>query len=90
MSTSISETELQRSLPDILDRVAQDHESFVIERMGETVAKLEPAAERPKVTFRELAELLSELRTDDPAFADDLEAIQRAQPTVSFEPWPDW
>jgi antitoxin (DNA-binding transcriptional repressor) of toxin-antitoxin stability system len=89
MSTRISEAELSSRLPEILNRVSNEGESFVIERDGAQVAKLEPAEPFRKVTWAMLAKELGELRSGDPTFADDLEKIQASQPLATFEPWPD-
>lgn len=89
METRISATELAKSLSDILNRVRYRGERFVIERNGELIASLAPAAPVSGITMRELAALLAELPRPDEGFADDLEAIQSSQPKASIPEWPN-
>ena len=51
MATRITSTELDRGLADILNRVAYRGESFVIERGGRELARLEPVGPKLGVTF---------------------------------------
>ncbi len=92
-------------LPDILDRVRQSGERFVIESGGKPIAMLSPVAAKPGVTGRELTDALRDVPRPDDQFADDLEAIQgtnRApavrKPGITWRelaealqdtPWPD-
>jgi hypothetical protein len=88
MATRISATELSRSLSDILNRVHYRGEEFVIERNGETVAILQRGSIPPSTTFRALGESLAGFDFGDLDFADDLEVIQKDQPSVPPSPWP--
>jgi antitoxin (DNA-binding transcriptional repressor) of toxin-antitoxin stability system len=70
----------------ILDRVRQG-DSFLIEQDGDAVAALEPVGPRAAATWRSLAAALENEPSADPAFADDLEDIQRNQPAVPTDAW---
>jgi antitoxin (DNA-binding transcriptional repressor) of toxin-antitoxin stability system len=87
MDATISETELAQHLPEILNRVRDGGEAFVIERDGEALAALGPARRASAATWRTLAEQLAAIPLADPSFADDLEDIQRNQPQVPANPW---
>lgn len=87
MASRITATELARTLSEILRRVADHHERFTIEQNGVPIATLAPVAAtiRP-VTMAELAARLGDLRLPGDGFADDLEAIQAAQPALGEPP----
>ena len=89
METTITATELARSLSDILSRVFYRGERFVIERNGETVATLLPPGAKPPVTFRELVSRLKERNVPWPleGFANDLEDIQASQERLGPPKW---
>jgi antitoxin (DNA-binding transcriptional repressor) of toxin-antitoxin stability system len=87
MQTTISSDELQRRLPEILKRIHNGSESFLIEWDGKPVAALGPLSGRAESTWGTLLSLLESARLDDPTFADDLEAIQDEQPKVPPDPW---
>ena len=97
MSTTITAAEAARCFPDLLDRVQQRGESFLIVRSGQEIAQLtgtplgkteesSPPRQR-QGTLRALVERLHAVRTEDPDFADDLERIQAEQPPLSEDPW---
>lgn len=88
MSERIAATEAARSWSDLLDRVRDKHESFVVVREGEEVARISPVEPGQPVTLRRLIELLHRLPPPDPGFAEDLEEIQAAQPPLGEAPWP--
>ena len=52
MNTKISATELARSLSDILSGVRYKGDSFVVERNGQAVARLEPVGPVSGITAR--------------------------------------
>jgi len=90
METRITATELAKSLSDILNRVRYKGERFLIERNGEPVATLTPAAPMSGgITMRELVALLKDLGSPDEDFADDLEAIHSSQTKVGDPAWPN-
>lgn len=84
MSTRITATELARKLGDILGRVRYRRESFVIERNGAPVARLEPLAASP-ATVREVLTAWR-LGGPDPEFAEALERVGDADRTPE-NPW---
>ena len=87
MTTRITTEELARSLPDVLDRVCNKGERFIVVRNGETVATIEPA-EPPKIaTFGEFLEWLRTTPLPDPDFAKDVEEIIANQPKAVFPEW---
>jgi prevent-host-death family protein len=88
MSERIAATEAARSLPQLLDRVRDKHESFVVVREGEEVARISPVEPGEPMTLRRLVELLHRIPPPDPGFAEDLEKIQSSQPLLSESPWP--
>lgn len=86
MATIITATDLARNLSDILNRARYKGETFIVERNGETVAKIEPPP-KPGITLRELEALLRDLPPLDDKFADDLEA---ARSILRDPPTPRW
>jgi antitoxin (DNA-binding transcriptional repressor) of toxin-antitoxin stability system len=88
MRTTISSDELHRRLPEILRRIHDGSESFLIEWGGKPVASLGPLPIPAESTWGTLVSILESSRLHDPTFADDLEAIQQQQPKVPPDPWP--
>lgn len=88
MATRITSTELDRRLAGILTRVAYRGESFIIERGGRELARLQPLGGKPGVTFEEIAEKLRGLKIPE-GFADDLEAVRAEEPPLEMPEWPD-
>ncbi len=88
MTHRISQADLLDQLPDILDRVHDDGERFVVERDGAVLAAIGPADGEPGITWSELVTRLAEIPRPDDRFADDLEAIH-AEMNVPVEP-PQW
>jgi prevent-host-death family protein len=88
MSERIAATEAARSLPELLDRVRDKHESFVVVREGEEVARISPVEPSEPMTLRHLVELLRTVPPPDRGFADDLEDVQASQPPLDEAPWP--
>lgn len=87
METTITATELAKSLSDVLNRVRYRGESFVIERGGRPVATLAPARSAVGITARDLVSRLRGHGLPGEGFADDLAAVQSAQPRVPVSPW---
>ena len=86
---TITATELARNLSDFLNRVKYKGERFVVERNGEVVATLAPAAPLPATgTLRDLVRLVQEQWPDD-QFAEDLERAH-AEMNQPLPPPPDW
>jgi antitoxin (DNA-binding transcriptional repressor) of toxin-antitoxin stability system len=80
--------DLAARLPEVLRRVREHGERFVIADNGEAVAELRPAEGPGAVTWTEFVGLLRSLPRPDDRFADDLEAIQASQEPV--RPPPQW
>jgi antitoxin (DNA-binding transcriptional repressor) of toxin-antitoxin stability system len=86
MATHISATELVRSLGDVLSRIRYRGESFLVERNGAPVARLEPAAGTAPSTLGSALAAWRAITMPDPAFAEDLARVNAAdQPPAS--PW---
>lgn len=89
METTVTVAELVTSLEDVLNRVKESGERFVVERDGKPVATIAPPIPPPGITLREIIARIGDLRMPGDGFADDLEAIQAAQPPASVPEWPD-
>lgn len=87
MPESLTATELSRALSDVLNRVRYRGDTFEVVRNGEVIARLVPAQQHPCSTAGGLLRVLQNAPTRDPAFAEDLEAVQAAQPRVGSDPW---
>ncbi len=79
METTITATELARSLSDVLNRVRYKGETFIVKRNGEHVATLAPPVAAKRMTWGEFLEMMKVLPPAGPYFADDLEMIQASQ-----------
>jgi antitoxin (DNA-binding transcriptional repressor) of toxin-antitoxin stability system len=88
-ATRVSATELARGLSDVLNRVHYRGERFVVERNGQVIAEIAPAASSRGITYADLLARVGDLHLPDPEFADDLEEIHRAQPRAEFPEWPN-
>jgi antitoxin (DNA-binding transcriptional repressor) of toxin-antitoxin stability system len=88
----ITTDELASSLADVLARVHQRGERFIVVQGQEAVAAIGPAnlpgeeAAR-NVTLGEFLEALRRLPAPDSGFADDVEAIQANQPPATEVRW---
>jgi prevent-host-death family protein len=85
MDRRISATELARKLGDVLGRVRYRGESFLVERNGAPVARLEPVPGAPAATLREA---LAAWRSGGPdaALAEALERVGDAD-RAPENPW---
>jgi antitoxin (DNA-binding transcriptional repressor) of toxin-antitoxin stability system len=86
--TRVSTAELTDRLPDILDRVVERGERFVVERDGIAVAVIQPPMAQPGPTLHQLPALLADVDWPDPDFFNELEVI-RTEMNVPVEP-PQW
>ncbi|MFL6291262.1 MAG: type II toxin-antitoxin system Phd/YefM family antitoxin [Thermoanaerobaculia bacterium] len=86
MSQRVTATEAARRFSDLLNRVRYAGESFVIVHGGEEIGQLVPAQPSRSLTLRDLLDILASEGARDPELADDLEAIQREQPSVGEAP----
>jgi hypothetical protein len=88
MTERLTSTQLLGRLNDLLTRVHDRGESFLIERDGAPIATLAPPPEPTGVTWRQFATLYGNLPRPDDGFADDLEAIHSAQAPIEPPEWP--
>lgn len=86
MATSITATELARKLGDLLGRVRYRGESFVVERNGVAVARLEPASPVSPPALSLALAVWSGSGLEDAGFAADLERVNAAD-KVPKTPW---
>lgn len=86
METNISEAEVASRFSDILNRVIERQEEFVVQREGDPVCRIIPAGPS-RFTLAELSELLSNVPKPDSAFWDEVEAVTRTQSSVPKSPW---
>jgi prevent-host-death family protein len=70
----LTATEAARRFSDLLDRVEQDGETFVVERRGRAVASIQPAA---TVTGRTVKDLLR-AQAPDPDWERELAELRRS------------
>jgi len=89
MRAKTSATELARELAADLHWVHRQGQSFLIEQDGEAVATLEPLGVSPGSTWRTLTNALRGLPNGDRDFASDLEEVQRNQPDIPTDVWPN-
>jgi antitoxin (DNA-binding transcriptional repressor) of toxin-antitoxin stability system len=87
MESRVSATQAARNFSDLLNRIRYRGEEFVVERGGEPVCRMSPAAPPQRVTFRDLASLLREAPQVDPGFAADLRRVVRRQGRVPRTTW---
>ena len=85
MPTIISATDAARHLGDVLARVKQKGEHFLLTKNEQPVAQLIPAAEKRFATGADLMAAFGHLPID-PEFADDLERVNRAD-QIPENPW---
>lgn len=88
METTITATQLSKDTLDVLDRVKDRGERFVIQWNGEAIAVLQPLREKPGITARELIAQAGNLEFPGDGFGDALEAVQAAQPPAEMPEWP--
>lgn len=75
MKLTISATELARKLGDVLSRVRYRGDSFIVERNGTAVARIEPAPGGKTCSLHEAFGAWTAAGEPDSSFADDLEAV---------------
>jgi prevent-host-death family protein len=85
METTVTTTEAARHLGDILARVKHKGERFLFTKNDQPVARLIPADLSRFPTGEQLMHAVERLPID-PAFADDLERVCRAD-QVPENPW---
>ena len=86
MESRISDTEAARSFSELLSRVRDGGEEFIVERGGQPICRIVPA--RPvRCTVADFVRFLREGPKPDPGFYDDVMDILRNQPPVPESPW---
>ena len=79
MITRVSATEAVRTFSDLLNRIRYRGEEFVVERGGEPVCRMAPAAPVKRLTLRDLTSLLREIPVPDGAYASDVRRAVRSR-----------
>lgn len=79
MMTRVSATEAVRAFSDLLNRIRYRGEEFVVERAGEPVCCMTPAAPVKRLIWRDLASLLREIPKPDPGYASEVRRAARSQ-----------
>jgi antitoxin (DNA-binding transcriptional repressor) of toxin-antitoxin stability system len=87
MTTHVSATEAVRTFSDLLNRIRYRREEFVVERAGEPVCRMTPAAPTSRLTLRELASVLREIQNADTGYASDVRRAVRSQGRLPRSPW---
>jgi len=90
METKLSPTDLANNLADVLERVSDRGERFVIERDGRRIATIAPPRPGPPgITIDELIARIGDLKMPGDGFADDVEEVQASQGVATVPAWPD-
>ena len=87
VTTRVSATEAVRSFSDVLNRIRYRSEEFVVERAGEPVCRMTPAAPAKRLSMRDLASLLREIPKPDADYASDVRRATRSQGRAPRSPW---
>ena len=87
MTTHVSATEAVRTFSDLLNRIRYRGEEFVVERAGEPVCRMTPAAPTKTLSLRDLASLLREIPKPDADYASDVRRAARSQGRPPRSPW---
>ena len=87
VTTHVSATEAVRSFSDLLNRIRYRAEEFVVERAGEPVCRMTPAAPAKGLSLRDLASLLREIPKPDADYASDVRRATRHQGRLPRSPW---
>jgi len=86
MDIRISATELARKLGDVISRVRYRHETFVVEKNGDPVARISPLPTAHLPTVRAVLEAWRASGERDAAFAADIERVGAAD-ALPENPW---
>jgi antitoxin (DNA-binding transcriptional repressor) of toxin-antitoxin stability system len=87
MTTHVSATEAVRTFSDLLNRIRYRGEEFVVERAGEVVCRMTPAAPPKRLRLRDLASLLREIPKPDLGYASEVRRLTRGQRRLPPSPW---
>lgn len=82
----ISATEAARNFSDLVNRVYYKGETFVVERGGEPVCEISPAAPI-RFTGAEFVEMLSRLPRPDHEYFDVIEELNKKQRPLGPSKW---
>ncbi len=85
-SRRLSATEAARNFSELLNRVRYRGETFIIERGGEAVGELRPAAPS-RFTGADFVALMSCMPPVDEEFLEAVEEAARTQPPIQVSPW---
>jgi prevent-host-death family protein len=86
MESRISATEAARSFSELLNRVRDGGEEFIVERGGQPICRIVPA--RPvRATIADFVRFLQEGPKPDPAYWDDVQEAINNQGTVPESRW---
>ena len=87
MRSTITATAASRNFSSLLDRVQHHGEEFVVERAGEPICNIVPAAPLRR-TVADLNAFLRDVPAPDADFARDVRAMARRQPRAERKsPW---
>ena len=87
MTRHVSATEAVRTFSDLLNRIRYRGEEFVVERAGEPVCRMTPAAPTKRLTLRDLSSLLRDIPKSDAGYASDVRRAARSQRRLPRSPW---
>jgi antitoxin (DNA-binding transcriptional repressor) of toxin-antitoxin stability system len=87
MAMHVSATEAVRTFSDLLNRIRYRGEEFVVERAGEPVCRMTPAAPTQRLTLRELSSLLRDIPEPDTGYASAVRRAARSQRRLPRSPW---
>lgn len=87
MMTRVSATEAVRAFSDLLNRIRYRGEEFIVERAGEPVCRMTPAAPAKRLSLRDLASLPREIPKPDAGYASDVRRAARSQGRPPRSPW---
>ena len=86
MEHRVSSQDLLKKLGEILSRVRDRGDSFVVERDGDPVARIVPLVEKSVVSLREAFTAWRGAGSPEAGFADDLERVGAAD-RAPANPW---
>ena len=88
MTQTISATELAENLPEVLERVRDHGDRYVVELDGRPIADLAPRSADLGITLGEFLDRLLELGDPDEEYAADVRAGIASQGPVRIVDWP--
>jgi antitoxin (DNA-binding transcriptional repressor) of toxin-antitoxin stability system len=85
--TKVSATDAVRAFSDLLNRIRYRGEEFVVERAGEPICRMTPAAPAKRLTLRDFTALLREMPKPDAGYASDVRRAARSQGRPPRSSW---